>query len=73
MMASSVAYGGVLNPELGIVLLSLELELEVEQQDLGVGDLLGLLLEASVREALLESHTLDQERVLRYSTNKRDT
>mmetsp|Transcript_77198 Transcript_77198/g.226426 ORF Transcript_77198/g.226426 Transcript_77198/m.226426 type:complete len:381 (+) Transcript_77198:378-1520(+) len=54
---------GVRDADLSVVLLRLELELEVEQQDLGVRELLGLLLEARVREGLLEGHALDQRGV----------
>ncbi|GIX65607.1 uncharacterized protein BcabD6B2_50420 [Babesia caballi] len=54
---------GVLDEDLGVLLLGLELELDVDQQDLGVEELLGLLLRAGVGEGLLEGHALDEQRV----------
>jgi hypothetical protein len=43
-----LAYSRILNLELSVV-LGLQLKLKVEQQDLGVGDLLGLLLKTNVQ------------------------
>lgn len=53
-----------LDPDLGVVLLRLELQLHVEQSDLGVLVALGLHLEAGVGERLLEGHAGDQLGVL---------
>mmetsp|Transcript_1025 Transcript_1025/g.3241 ORF Transcript_1025/g.3241 Transcript_1025/m.3241 type:complete len:391 (+) Transcript_1025:163-1335(+) len=52
--------GHVGHPHLGVVALGLELELDVEQHDLGVLEVLGHLLESGVREGLLERHAVDQ-------------
>ena len=53
---------GILDADLGVLLLGLELELDVEEEDLGMVELLGHLLEASVREGLLEGDAaLDEE------------
>jgi hypothetical protein len=54
---------GVLEADLGGVLLCLELELEVEDKYHGVIEFLGLLLETGVGESLAEADTLDEERV----------
>eukprot|EP00047_Mylnosiga_fluctuans_P001742 m.221713 g.221713 ORF g.221713 m.221713 type:complete len:557 (-) comp10637_c0_seq1:26-1696(-) len=50
--------------DLGVLLLALELELDVEQGDLGVRVLLGLHLKAGVRERLLECNTGHKRGVL---------
>ena len=52
---------GVLHAHLSVVLLGLELELNVEEQDLGVVKVLGLLFETSIGEGLTEADTLDEE------------
>ena len=52
----------VLNADLGILLLGLELKLDVQEEYLGIVELLGHLLEAGVRERLLEGDTpLDEK------------
>lgn len=53
------------DPNLGVVLLGLEFELDVEAEYPRVLEALGLLLETGVRERLLERDTLDEEGVLR--------
>ena len=53
----------LLHANLGVVLLSLELELDVEAHDLGLDKGLGLLLETGVGEGLLEGDTVDEEGV----------
>ena len=54
---------GVLEADLGGVLLSLELKLEVQAENGGVLEALGLLLETSVGEGLFEADTLNKEGV----------
>jgi len=54
---------GVRESDLSGVLLGLKLKLDVEDEDLGIHEGLGLLLETSVGERLLEADTLDEERV----------
>ena len=58
----------VVDADLGVVLLGLELQLDVEEGDLGVGVVLGLHLEPGVGESLLEGHALDEEGVLKRTT-----
>ncbi len=53
----------LLDPNLGVILLRLQLELDVQADNLGFLEGLGLLLETGVRERLLESDTVDEERV----------
>mmetsp|Transcript_26228 Transcript_26228/g.76937 ORF Transcript_26228/g.76937 Transcript_26228/m.76937 type:complete len:415 (-) Transcript_26228:544-1788(-) len=55
---------GLGDADFGVVLLRLELELHVEEDDLGALKALGLLLEARVGEGLLEGHALDEHGVL---------
>jgi len=50
--------------DLRVFLLALELELDLQDDDLGMGELLGLLLEAGVGEGLLEGHARHQEGVV---------
>jgi len=52
------------DPDLCVFLLALELELYLEDDDLGIGELLGLLLEASIGEGLFEGDTRHQEGVV---------
>ncbi len=54
---------GVFKADLSIVTFSLKFKLNVQNSDLGVLELLRLLLETSVREGLLEGDTLNKERV----------
>ena len=51
---------GVLESNFGVISLGLKLELNVEEQALRVFETLGLLLESSVRESLLEADTSDE-------------
>ena len=53
----------LVQPNLCVVLLSLQFEFNVEAQNLGVLETLGLLLETGVGESLAEGDTLDQEGV----------
>ena len=50
------------DPDLGVLLLALELELDVEEEDLGLDEFLGHLLVTGVGEGLLERDSLDEER-----------
>lgn len=54
---------GVLKSDLCAVFFGLKLKLEVEDNDLGVLEALGLLLETGVRESLAEADTLHKERI----------
>jgi hypothetical protein len=54
----------LVDADLGIVLLGLELELDVEAEHLGVLEALGLLLKTGIRKRLLEGDAPDEERVL---------
>ena len=54
---------GVLKTDLSGVLLSFQLEFEVKDENLGVVEFLGLLLETGVGESLAEADALDEERV----------
>lgn len=54
---------GVLDADLGIFLLALELQLQIEQAELGVLEVLRLLLEAGVGEGLLECDAVNEERI----------
>lgn len=58
-------YRNLADSNLGIVLLGLQLELNIQAKDLRVDEHLGLLLETGVRERLLESNALDQKGVLK--------
>lgn len=51
----------VFDSNLGVVFLSLELELDVQDGDLWVEETLWLLLETGIGESLLESNTLNCE------------
>jgi len=53
----------VFNSNLGVVFLSLELELNVQKSDLWVEEALWLLLETGIGESLLKGNTLNCERV----------
>lgn len=53
----------LLDAHLGIVLFGLELELDVEADDLGLLERLGLLLEAGVGKRLFEGDAVDEEGV----------
>mmetsp|Transcript_125401 Transcript_125401/g.217406 ORF Transcript_125401/g.217406 Transcript_125401/m.217406 type:complete len:232 (-) Transcript_125401:633-1328(-) len=53
----------VLEPDLGIVLLCLQFQLNVKAQDLWVNVLLRHLFKASIGERLLEGNSIHQERV----------
>jgi len=64
MLLARATHRNLIDPDLGIVLLGLQLQLDVQTQDLGVDKALGLLFEPGVRERLFESDTSDQERVL---------
>lgn len=55
---------GLVQSDFRVVLLSLQLEFDVEAEDLGALETLGLLLEAGIGESLAESDSLDQEGVL---------
>mmetsp|Transcript_22640 Transcript_22640/g.65168 ORF Transcript_22640/g.65168 Transcript_22640/m.65168 type:complete len:482 (+) Transcript_22640:434-1879(+) len=58
----ALVLAGILDADLGVLLLGLELELDVEEEDLGMVELLGHLLEAGVGEGLLEGDAaLDEE------------
>lgn len=58
----------LLNPNLGVVPLGLQLELDVQTADLRVLERLGLLLESGITERLLERDTLHQKRILHTSS-----
>lgn len=58
-----LVFGYLLDADLGVVLFGLELELDVQAYDLGLDKGLGLLLETSVGEGLLEGDTVDEERL----------
>ena len=53
----------IVDPDLGIILLSLEFELNVQNCNHWILEFLWLLLETSVGESLLEGDSLDKERV----------
>ena len=55
----------LVNPDLCILLLTFELKLQVQKTDFGVLEVLGLLLEACVREGFFEGHAVNHEGVLR--------
>lgn len=54
----------VADPDLCIFLFRLELELDLENDDLRIGETLGLLLEPSVGEGLLECYSAHQEGIV---------
>lgn len=54
----------IADPDLRVFLLALELELDFQDDDLGIGEFFWLLLKACVGEGLLEGHTRDQEGVV---------
>ena len=58
----------MLDADFGVVLLTLELELDVQANDLGVLEGLGLLLETGVGEGLLECDTVDKQGILQGAT-----
>jgi hypothetical protein len=51
---------GVLKSDFSVISLGLKLELNVEDQNLGVLEHLGLLFETGIREGLLEADTVDE-------------
>ena len=55
----------LLNTNLRIVLLTLQLQLHVETHDLGILEVLWLLLKTGVGESLLEGNAVDEERILK--------
>ena len=59
----------LLNTDFSVVLLTLELELDVQANDLGVLERLGLLLETGVGEGLLECDTVDEQGILQGTTS----
>lgn len=60
---NSLVVGDLLNTDFGIILFGLELELNVEADNLGLLESLGLLLETGVGEGLLEGDTVDEARL----------
>ena len=54
--------GGIRQANLGVVLLALELQFQVQRQYFGVVEVLRLLLEAGVGKRLLERDAVDEER-----------
>lgn len=59
----------MLDAHLGVVLLTLQLQLDVQADNLGVLEVLGLLLETGVREGLLEGDTVNEQRFLETTTS----
>lgn len=59
------AYVWVINFDFSIISFGLKLQLDVETQDFGACEFLGLLLETGIGEGLLESYTLNKDRFLR--------
>lgn len=59
----------MLDTNFGVILLTLEFELDVQTNNLGVLEGLGLLLETGVGEGLLECDTIDKQRVLQGTTS----
>lgn len=51
---------GVLESNFGVISLGLKLELNIEEENLRVVELFGLLLKSGVREGLLEAHTSNE-------------
>lgn len=66
----SVSYLHRLHADLCVVLLSLQLQLHIEQRNLGILVAFGLHLETSIGERLLERNPRNQLRVL-WDSNKR--
>lgn len=66
---NSLVLGNLLDANLGVVLLTLQLQLNVETHNLRVLEELGLLLETSVGECLLESDTVDEKGLLKTTTS----
>lgn len=60
---NSLVVGDLLNADFGIVLFGLELQLNVQADNLGLLESLGLLLETGVREGLFEGDTVDEARL----------
>ena len=56
--------GHALHAHLGVILFRFQLELDVQADDLGVGEDFRLLLEAGVGKGLFEGDAVDEERVL---------
>lgn len=54
----------IADPDLRVLLLRLQLQLDLEDDDLGVREFLGLLLETRVGEGLLEGHAAHQEGIV---------
>lgn len=63
-----LVFGDLLHTNLRIILLALQLQLDIQTHNLGVLEVLGLLLETGVGESLLESHTVDEKGVLETTT-----
>lgn len=59
----------MLDAHLGVVLLALQLQLDVQADNLRVLEVLGLLLETGVREGLLEGDTVDEQGFLKTTTS----
>jgi hypothetical protein len=57
-------YRHLVYSDLSVVFLCFQFQLNVQAQDFGVNETLGLLLESGIRESLLECYTLDQQGVL---------
>ncbi len=58
----------ILDADFGVILLSHELEFDVQQENLAVLEGFGLLFETSVREGLLEGNTVDEDGVAHGAT-----
>jgi hypothetical protein len=65
----NIRYRDFLDTHFSIVFLGLEFKLNVETQNLGSEEMLGLLLETSIRKRLLEGNTVNKEGVLHSATN----
>jgi hypothetical protein len=64
----SLIVGHCVYPNLGVILLRFELELDVQTHDEGIAERFWLLLGTSVGEGLFEGYTLDEEGILHAST-----
>lgn len=65
---NGLVFRDLFNTDLRIIPLALQLQLDVQTDNSGLLEVLGLLLKAGIGEGLLKSDAIDEERVLESTT-----